>query len=146
MLTLIPALPFCSASLVARWRSKDYPIEIRHLGDHIRRRRAERRLLQSEVAIEIGAHEHSVHHWETGQTKPALRYLPGIIRFLGYDPRPLPEGVGPQLRHYRQGRGISQVELARELQVDPGTLASWEGGLTRPWAKAMEDIRRLLGG
>jgi hypothetical protein len=38
------------------------------------------------VAELIGVDLFTVLNWERGATKPKFRYLPAIIRFLGYNP------------------------------------------------------------
>jgi len=144
--TCIPALPFCTATLKAGWRPAAYPNELKHLGDHIRRRRLDLGLLQKDVAGLLGTHSQTVCNWEIENTSPALRWLPGIIQFLGYDPRPAPEDVGQQLRHYRQGQGVSQTDLARELRVDPGTLARWEMGCRKPRGMRLRRVLQMLMG
>lgn len=141
-----PALPFCRKRLIASFRPAGYPNECKHLGDHIRRRRLDLGLLQMDVAARIGVREDSIHHCEVGDTAPALRWLPGIITFLGYDPRPAPVGVGARLRHCREGRGLSQLGLARTLGVDAGTLRRWEVGQRQPTGRHSARVRRLLKG
>ena len=125
-------MPFCTATLRTDWRPATYPNELRHLGDHIRRRRLELGLLQKDVAQQIGTHVQTVCNWEMGETSPALPWLPGVFGFLGYDPRPVPDDIGQRLRRHRQAQGVSQAELARQLKVDPGTLAMWEKGRRQP--------------
>ena len=82
-----PALPFCRARLAApRPSDPAYPVELRTIGDHIRARRLGRGLLQRQAAEEIGVVVESIRNWELGWRAPAIRHLPGIIRFLGYSP------------------------------------------------------------
>jgi DNA-binding transcriptional regulator YiaG len=102
--------------------------------------------MQAEVAKRIGVCEDSIHHWEVGDTAPALQWIPGIIRFLDYDPRPVPSHIGARLRHWREGQGVSQFTLARTLGVDPGTLARWEKRERYPTGQRLGRVRRLLGG
>ena len=56
------------------------------LGEHIRARRRELRLLQKEAAAEIGVTTDTVHNWETGKTDPPIGVMPQVLTFLGYDP------------------------------------------------------------
>ncbi len=102
-------------------------------------------LLQREVAERIGVHEQTLRHWEAGQTDPVIQWLPGIFLFLGYDPRQVPEGIGPRLQHLREGLGISQEAMARELGVDPGTLGRWESGQRKPKGKYLAKVHVYLG-
>jgi DNA-binding XRE family transcriptional regulator len=89
----IPALPFCQSRLAARRPAGPaYPSVLRHIGDHLRKRRLDLGLLQRQVAARIGASTTTITSWELGQTAPALGWMPPIIRFLGYDPPPRPRG------------------------------------------------------
>ena len=76
-------MPFChlklrSPKLIAR----EYPTELRSIGDHVRKRCLDLGLLQREVALLVGVDKTTVFNWETGRAAPNLR----AIRFLGYDP------------------------------------------------------------
>lgn len=64
--------------------------------------------------------ECSVYNWENGVSTPDFRKLPGIIKFLGYNPVPEPAGEAERLVWQRRSMGISQKEAAREMCVDPG--------------------------
>jgi transcriptional regulator with XRE-family HTH domain len=61
--------------------------------EHIRTRRLDLGLLQRDVALRLGVSKSAVMNWERGRTEPMIRFLPAIIRFLGYDPRPLPSAT-----------------------------------------------------
>jgi len=66
-------------------------------------------LLQKDVAREIGASMTSLRKWEVNQREPTLRFIPGIIGFLGYVPwsrlRSGPTGhPSPQLSAHRSER------------------------------------------
>ncbi len=58
------------------------------LGDHLRYRRLMLKLLQRQVAQQLGASKETVYSWEHNRTKPALKYMPAIVGFLGYRPPP----------------------------------------------------------
>ena len=98
----------------------------------MRKRRLDLGLLQREVAERLSADTCSVANWELNRTKPALWFLPAIVRFLGYGPWSADGSIGHRLLAYRQERGLSQSALARLLGVDPGTLGRWERGLRVP--------------
>lgn len=84
------SLPFCHLELRAsKPRSCAYPVELKILGDHIRKRRLELGLLQRTIGQRIGVHCTTVWNWEKGRADPELRFLPKIIAFLGYDPQPM---------------------------------------------------------
>lgn len=54
------------------------------IGDHIRNRRLELKLLQKEVASKLGVSEATIWNWENNRTKPANRLKSKIETFLGY--------------------------------------------------------------
>lgn len=47
----------------------------------------DRKLLQKDVAADLGTDTATVVNWELGKTQPALAFVPGIIRWVGYDPK-----------------------------------------------------------
>jgi DNA-binding XRE family transcriptional regulator len=83
----------------------------------------ELRLSLREAAEQIGADVFSLMNWEKGKTEPAIRFWPGIIAFLGYDPSSLPVTLGDHIRSERRRRGCSLALLARECGLDQATLA-----------------------
>ena len=121
-----------------------YPTELHTVGDHLRKRRFDFGLLQGEAAERIGVDTSTVTNWELGHATPALRWLPAIIQFLGYDPQPHPETVGQALKRHRHGHGISQKQLAWRLRVDPSTLARWEREERVPTGQFVQRVERLL--
>jgi len=85
------------------------------VGDHIRKRRLELRLLQREAAERIGVTECSVYNWENGVSSPDFRKLPGIIKFLGYNPIPEPTGAAERWEWRRRSMGMSEKEASGRL-------------------------------
>ena len=108
------------------------PVAPQTVGDHIRKRRLGLKMLQKDVAEQLGVDKTSVFNWEANTAVPAVRYMPAIIQFLGYDPLPVPKGWGEQLVRHRTTLGMTQKEAARGLGVDQGTLAKWEQGKREP--------------
>lgn len=100
---------------------------------------------QKQVARKIGAYVTSVRNWEGNATTPALSFVPGIIRFLGYAPATPAASLGEQLRAWRRLRGISQEKFADLLEVDEGTVRRWEKGGTCPMRGLLGMIKRILG-
>jgi transcriptional regulator with XRE-family HTH domain len=99
---------------------------LKTVGDHIRKRRLDVGLLQKEAADRIGVGENSIANWESHRNEPRLPAWPGVLRFLGYDPRPPANTIGDRLRLHREGLGLSKEELADRLGLDPGTVRAWE--------------------
>jgi DNA-binding transcriptional regulator YiaG len=85
------------------------------------------------VARELGVTTKTYRNWERGVSHSvAVRHLPGVIRFLGYDPRPEPHGFPERLRFVREGRGLSIEGLGALLGIVPSTVLAWEQGSRRP--------------
>src|SRR4029079_3842100 len=74
----------------------------------------------------------SLRNWEANRTKPALDFMPAIIRFLGYNPLPPGGTWAERLIYGRSGLGMSQKEAALRIGVDQSTLARWERGEREP--------------
>src|ERR1019366_8732073 len=55
------------------------PEELNTLGDHLLRRRLVLKLLQREVAEQVGVDKTSIANWEANRSKPSLSYVPAII-------------------------------------------------------------------
>jgi len=123
-----------------------YPQKLTSLGDHIRKARLDRGLLQKDVALAIGVSENALTAWETGRQKPHLTALPKVFAFLGYTPEPYdqkPTDLGERVRLYRYTRGMSQEGLARLLGVDETTVAGWERGEHIPSKKLTKKLSEL---
>jgi transcriptional regulator with XRE-family HTH domain len=83
------ALPCCYLTLRAQKpRTPAYPERLNTWGDHIRKRRLDLRIHQSEVAALVNATTSTVTNWEKNRTSPKLYLIAKIIEFLGYDPFP----------------------------------------------------------
>jgi site-specific DNA recombinase len=111
------------------------PTQPQTVGDHIRRKRLGLKMLQRDVADQIGANTTSVFKWEANTAAPEFRFMPAIIRFLGYSPLPEANTLAQQLVRHRTTLGMSQKEAALMFGVDTGTLARWERGEREPAGK-----------
>ena len=60
--------------------------------------------MQRDVAERIGVDTATVTNWERDHAAPEFRWLPAIVDFLGYDPRPQPATLGQALIRHREGR------------------------------------------
>jgi len=143
--TVFSQIPTFCVHLEGRALRREFSGEPVTLGDHIRRRRLELGLEQRELARQLGADDMTVCNWEKGRTFPSIRFLPRIVRFLGYVPFRLDSlSVGERLRLTRMLRGLSQRELARRLSVDPSTVRRWEAGKRVPARHYMVSIDEIL--
>src|SRR5207244_12451497 len=104
------ALPFGHARLTGpKPLPRSYPQVLTTIGDHLRKRRLDLGLLQREVAERLGVDETTVTNWELNRTTPTLRFLPGLVRFIGDAPRAAGASLGERLVTSRRGRGLSQA-------------------------------------
>lgn len=62
-----------------------YPLELKTVADHLRKRRLDLGLTRAAVAARIGVGAWSYGQWERGLSNE-LRYFPAIVEFLGYNP------------------------------------------------------------
>jgi site-specific DNA recombinase len=130
-----------SHSVTSRTRP---PEKLETLGDHLRRRRLTLKLIQRQVAQQIGVDASSIHNWETNASKPSLQFMPAIIRFLGYDPVPPASGWSERLVRCRTMLGLSQRESAKRMRVDQSTLARWERGEREPTGTFLTRVVQFL--
>jgi hypothetical protein len=70
--------------------------------------------------------------WLNGRSKPAIRHMPKLLGFLGYDSRPKLDDMAGRLRLRRQTLGLSRGAAAKRMQIDRGTLQRWESGEEDP--------------
>jgi transcriptional regulator with XRE-family HTH domain len=138
-------LPFCHSQLrAAKPQSEHYPKEINSLGDHIRARRLNLKLLQRQVAEQIGVNAATITNWERNESTPVIHYIPAIVQFLGYDPLPSGDSLPERLRRARRQLGLTQRKMAERLGVDPCTLRDWEAGLHQPTRGSLVAIEPFL--
>ena len=97
------------------------------------------------MAQQLGVGEATVTGWEANGAQPTLKYMPAIIKFLGYNPLPPPpSGMGERLVRCRTMLGLSQKVFAGRLDVDQGTLAKWERGEREPAGTFAARVSRFL--
>jgi DNA-binding XRE family transcriptional regulator len=59
-----------------------YPVGPKTIGKHIRKKRMDDKLMQSDVANIIGVSEESIWNWEHGRTKPSKKNFEIINAFV----------------------------------------------------------------
>lgn len=114
------------------------------MGDHLKKRRCELRLLQKDVAGRLEVSEGAIKNWENNTCAPKIRFIPRIIAFLGYDPYPAPQSLAERLLAKRRHLGLSRRRMAESLAMDKGTLAAWETGETQPTGKQLHIVEQFL--
>ncbi len=142
----IHALPFSTLKKTLKKPiSVHYPENPITLGDHIRRQRIDRKLLQEDVAKAIGVSTDCITNWENNRNTPQIQFLPKIIEFLGYNPNHGDTSTfGEKVKRYRECNGLSHKKLGKLLGVDGSTIGSWENGESKPRPKIKTILERFL--
>ena len=138
-------MPFYRWSLTAQRPIPGYPERLEHIGHHILKRRLDLGLQQKQAARQLGVHSGCLENWEHGRTSPADRFMPAVIRLLGYNPSPPPSTPGARVAYERVQRGWSRKRLAALAGIDEATVRRIEEDtpeLARPSTLA---VRRVLG-
>lgn len=133
-----------SFDMSAKVSHKTYPVRLLTIGDHIRKIRLDRGLGHKHVAEAIRATAGSVNSWEVGRAEPEVRYIPAIIKFLGYNPRSMPSDTLEQLRWFKWTHGMSLERLGKAMRRDPEQLAGWLSGRIRPFKKSLDMMESFL--
>lgn len=115
------------------------------LGEHIKKVRKERGLLQRDVAKALRVDNMSVVNWEKNRTKIGTRFVPAIIIWLGYDPLPTASSFGSWIAIERTRRGLARRALAAALGWDENTLRKYEEGDSPPDGPRLAQLRAVLG-
>jgi len=80
-------LPICNIQLKAsKPIRKPCPKQLITYGDHLRKKRLDLNLSQSQVAKIINVTTDSITNWELNRNEPNLNQVPKIISLLGYTP------------------------------------------------------------
>lgn len=120
------------------------PLKLVHIGNHIRLARYRRRLTIEEAAGQIGTVRRNVILWEQGG-QPHIHALPGVLRFLGYDPYPPPRTtLRERFFSTRRALGLDCKQMGRLYGVDPKTWWWWETGKHAPLSIRIKSLERFL--
>ena len=120
------------------------PLRLIHIGNHIRLARYRRRLTIEEAAGQIGTVSRNIILWEQGG-EPHVHALPGVLRFLGYDPYPPPRTtLRERLYSTRRVLGLDCKQMSRLYGVDQKTWWWWETGKHSPLPGRIRDLERFL--
>lgn len=116
------------------------------IGEHIRKKRMELKLLQSDVAKIFDVSTDCVTYWENNRSAPKIIYYPRIIEFLGYEPLSFDETtLSGRIKAYRSRNGITSKIFGNLLKVDASTVTEWENGKRMPILKHLLNLEFLLG-
>jgi DNA-binding XRE family transcriptional regulator len=101
-------------------------------------------LRQRQVAAILGANPWTYLLWEHDRAQPTSRFVPAILRFLGYDPFPKGVTFPERLRAGRRRVGLTQAELGRQIGLSAGTVYDLEHGRLAPKTTAGRALARQL--
>lgn len=127
-------------------RNPAYPRDLKTIGDHIRKVRLDRGLLQKEVAETLVVSEDTIVNWENNNSTLMIKYMPKIINFLGYQPTEKSEknSWSSIILAYRERRGVRRKVLAKEMGIDERTLEKIEKGEGWFFERTKEKIRLFI--
>jgi transcriptional regulator with XRE-family HTH domain len=133
------------------------------IGGHLRRRRLQLKVFQSEAARRLRVSMVTLSRWECDKVYPTWEHHPSVIDYLGYDPFPscglqdpysnespcvanlrVPS-LGKDIRKRRLELKLTVKECARTIGVDAKTLRGWEGGIHWPDRAKEARITQFLG-
>jgi transcriptional regulator with XRE-family HTH domain len=136
------------------------------IGGHLRKRRLQLKLFQSEAARKLGVSTRTLSLWECDRIYPTWHCQLRIRDYLGHDPftdptlgRPtgnetkhvafLAPGtsgrVGDRIRSWRLQRRKSRKQLAQEMGISPKTLWNWEHHRRQPSQSMRKALESLTG-
>ena len=115
------------------------------IGEHLKKRRQELKILQKDIARILEVSEECVSNWELDKCKMHISYYPKVISFLGYNPFPVDTAtLGGRMRAYRITHGLTQEDLAELVGVNESTVFHWEKGTNTPFPKKMKLLEKIL--
>ncbi len=126
-------------------KKTESPLKLVHIGNHIWLARYRRKFSPEAAARLIGTKERNLLLWELGVSEPRIGGIPGILRFLGYDPFPpsrtnLPE----RLFAFRRALGLDRKQAASLYGIGERTWGDWELGYHTPFRKEQERLEGFL--
>jgi len=117
---------------------------LRHIGDHLLKRRLDLGLHQKQAAMRLGVDAESLRNWEAGRTSPGLRFYPTLIKFLTYNPLPEARTRGEFLERERISRGWSRKHAAKRLGMDEATVRRIEDDVPRLRRRSVQALCGLV--
>ncbi len=113
-------------------RPKDYSETPQTLGQHLKKRRRELRLLlQRQAAATIGIDLFTYINWERDRTRPVASRFRPMVAFLGYDPSPAATTLAERVQAKRRALGVTFDQVAQHLGWDHGSLYHYVVGVWR---------------
>jgi transcriptional regulator with XRE-family HTH domain len=167
-------LPFCDRCVrvprdkypPSHIRGIPVPHEPTTIGGHLRLRRLQLKILQSQAASKLGVSTVTMSRWERDAAYPTWPFQPLIAAYLGYDPftnpafghpggnksqfvailsSDAPENLGLQIVAECIKARKTRKEFARKLGISPKTVWNWQTGRRRPSRAVLKRVSKLLG-
>lgn len=166
-------LPFCER-VVSAPRAKYLPLQNRGIpvprepktiGEHLRKRRLELAIFQSQAARRLRVSTVTLSRWECDKVYPTWPQQPAVIAYLGFDPFNDPALGSPKsnetkdvaflthethpnfgqiiIRHCIKMRKTRR-QFAKELGLSPKTIWNWKTGRRHPSTALGKRIVALL--
>jgi len=140
----IPALAFFGTELIDKIKTQTIE-NPQTIGEHIRKRRYELKMLQADLAKLIGVCEDTITGWENGRSFPQIQFYPKLIQFFKYNPFPIDDTTfGGRITKFRIERGIGQRQFAKQLEINETTLRAWEQNENLPSPNKLKTLNKLL--
>lgn len=99
------------------------------IGEHLRKKRLQSKLLQKELAELLNVSEDRITYWENERSAPQIHHYPRIIDFLGYYPfAHETKSFAGKLLQIRHCKGFSRKQCAVHLSVSEDAVRRWERG------------------
>ena len=151
------------AYLPSHNRGISVPKEPTTIGGHLRRRRLQLQILQSEASVRLEVSTVTLSRWECDKVYPTWAHHSRLIEYLGYDPFAAcglrdpysneTPGVaslssatlGEHIRMRRLELKMTVKKCAQILKVDAKTMHGWEKHRHQPSAGQKERIMVFLG-
>jgi len=144
-------LPFCDRSIsvvrkdVAPVWTRSFPVskEPKTISEHLKKKRFDLGLRQSEAAQQLRVSHRTLSLWETDRVYPAWAFQPRLTAYLGYDPfsdptlgspkgnetscvaflsLDAPVTIGQKIKQFRLKSRKTRKQLALELGISVKTL------------------------
>jgi transcriptional regulator with XRE-family HTH domain len=168
-------LPFCERVVTVErkdispvWtRSFAVSKQPQTIGEHLKKRRFDLGIRQSEAAKRLEVSDRTLSQWEMDRVYPTWPFQPRLVQYLGYDPFTNPSlgrpgatnphalpfcdtetttTLGRQIGRRRMELKKTRKQCAKELGVSVKTLWGWETGSWLPGAQLRERAIEFLWG
>jgi DNA-binding XRE family transcriptional regulator len=120
-------------------------MELKTLGDHLRKTRLDRGLSQRIVASMLQVDTDTVTTWEMNRHQPTAKFAKSIIEFLGYFPFTLTGcSLGKKLYYVRLIRGKTQWQVAKLIGCDAATIRGIDLEQRKSFTRTSEKIQDYI--